>query len=127
VDLKNFVSEALYQIVAGIKSAQGKIKEFSDKEESKMSIPSIAPQAEVDDENELHDVHFEIALVVEEATPTTARLAVMGLSMIGKGSLEHIGSFVSRVKFSVPLGYSYMKKPPYISSHFKGWGLNNPH
>ena len=73
-------------------------------------------------------MHFDIALTIltEESEPSP-QLAVMGLTMISKGSLEQIGSLVSRVRFSVPVGYPYAVKQPYIPSHFKTWGLNNSH
>jgi predicted ester cyclase len=125
LDLKNFVSEALYQIIAGIKAAQERIKEFHSETEQKLSTPSIASQADLEHDSDLHDVQFEIALIVEEPSQSAARLSVMGLSMIGKGSFEHIGSFVSRVRFSVPVSYPYAAKHPYIPSNFKNWGLNS--
>lgn len=102
MELKNFISESLSQIVVGIKDAQERIAEFDSKVESKLT-------------GDYHDVYFDIALTVveEETDPSCSRLLVMGLSHLGMGSFEQMLSLVSRVKFSVPLSYAQIAKDRY--------------
>ncbi len=104
LDLKDFISESLYEIVWGINNAQERIAEFGSTVESKLT-------------NDYHDVFFDIALtVIEEGTePPCSRLLVMGLSHLGAGSFEQMLSLVSRVKFSVPLSYINGVKDKYPS------------
>ena len=43
MDLKNFVSESLYQIIAGIKDAQDKVAEVKVEKEPKFNAPYVVP------------------------------------------------------------------------------------
>lgn len=109
MDLKNFISEALCQIVTGIKSAQEKIGKVG--KEEPFNKAYIAPMSGLESENEIYDVYFDIALAVftEEASQSSEELHVLGLSSLnGKGPAEHLGSLVSRVRFSVPVIYPSM-------------------
>jgi hypothetical protein len=105
LNIKDFISESLYQIAGGIDVAQKRIaEEFDSKIEPKPT-------------DDYHNVYFDIALTVieEEADPTCSRLLVMGLSHLGVGSFEQMLSLVSRVKFSVPLSYAQTAKDKYPS------------
>lgn len=124
MDLKSFISESLYQIIAGIKAAQEKINELSGDEEISFNKAYIVPMPGFECENELHDVHFDIALTVSRGEPTqpSARLLVLGLSSLsGKGPIDQISSIASRIQFSVPVIYPAMSKQKTNSASFPHW------
>lgn len=103
MDLKNFITESLHQIVEGIHAAQEKIREFDCEIRSDI----------FNRKNEFHDVYFDIALtVIEEGPPS--KLLVMGFTQFGSESYEKLLSIVSRVKFSIPLTFPIQSKLSFV-------------
>ena len=110
LDLKNFITESLYQIVAGVNAAQKKIAGFNGEGESNF-------QAMISQKAHKPNVYFDVALSVLEnqSEPPGSTLLVMGLSNSNSKSYEQAISLVSRVKFSVSLNYAQAsaEKSPY--------------
>jgi hypothetical protein len=107
MDLKNFITESLYQIVGGINAAQEKIAEFNCEVESNFQKPTP--------ENDSHEVYFDVALTVvdEQSEPSSAKLLVMGFPHFGNVTFDQLRELVSRVKFSVPLSFVQATKEKY--------------
>ncbi len=112
MDLKNFITESLYQIVGGIKDAQKKIAASNYEKASDF-------QLKMSEKSNRHNVYFDIALTVvgdqsEESSPATLR--VMGLSNISTEG-EQPMPIVSRIRFSVSLIYTQASfdKNPFLS------------
>ncbi len=110
MDLKNFITESLYQIVGGIHAAKEKIAEVESDIEL-IKTPKLPPE----EEGEHHEIYFDVALTVidEKSEPSQSKLLVMGLSHLSLGSFEQMLSLVSRVKFSVPISFVHATKEQY--------------
>ena len=108
MDLREFVSETLTQIVEGVKSAQSKAAE------SGATVnPAIRASAELAGKQDFlptgagyaQSVQFDVALTVTEGTGTKGGIGVFaGAINLGSSGQSHDeSSSVSRVKFSVLL------------------------
>lgn len=115
MDLKNFVSESLYQIIAGIKDAQDKVAEVKVETEPKFNAPYVVPMPASDHDKKLYDVHFDVAVTVSDGISAQGGggLSVLGLTIGGNGKSEQNSSSVSRIKFTIPVSYPYMIKQHY--------------
>lgn len=108
MDLKEFVSSVLTQIVDGVREAQS-----SQSVESGLINPNLfASQGALHEKGHLvsrhgqlvQNVEFDVALTVNEGTQTKGGIGVCAGLIIGsQGQSDKSASSVSRVKFSVPL------------------------
>lgn len=108
MDLRDFVSETLTQIVEGVKSAQSKAAE---------SGATVNPHLTTAHEQAgkqgflwtgdayAQVVQFDVALTVTEGTGTKGGIGVFAgaINLGSSGQSQNESSSVSRVKFSVPL------------------------
>ncbi|OIQ94370.1 hypothetical protein GALL_236170 [mine drainage metagenome] len=109
MDLRDFVSETLTQIVEGVKSAQSKAEESGAKVNP--HLRTSFEQAgklgflQTGGDGFAQIVQFDVALTVTEGTGTKGGIGVFaGAINIGSsGQSQSESSSVSRVKFSVPL------------------------
>jgi hypothetical protein len=109
MDLKEFVSETLVQIVAGVKEAQSQAKELGAQVNPNLIGGSSSDAAK---EGYLRIaigyaqiVHFDVALTVTEGTGTKGGIGVftgaVNLGSTGQSKSESLSA--SRVQFSVPM------------------------
>lgn len=119
MDLKEFVSATLQQIMNGVQDAQDNVA--SDGEIN----PSVYMQrrtggsghgiVESDSGKWVHMVHFDVAVTVAESAGVTGGAGLM-VGLVGLGSRGETAteqSSVSRIKFEVPIAYpSQVQKPP---------------
>ena len=108
MDLKEFVSEALVQIISGVKDAQDKAIELGGKVNPRITGSSeYASQhgflRTADDPAQI--VQFDVALTVTEGTGTKGGIGVFAgaINLGSSGQSSNENSSVSRVKFAVPL------------------------
>ncbi len=116
MDLQEFVSSSITQIVDAIKKAQ---------EQSKDSGAWISPagldlpqslqtvEMEPDIHAYVHDVKFDIAVTVGTSQDASAgaKLQIFSASLGGGGSVEYNNAQVSRVKFSIPVVWPISVRP----------------
>lgn len=106
MELKEFIENALIQLLEGISSAQEKAKEIggevnpylNDESQSKHGfLNSSGDSAAV--------VNFDVALTATEGTGTKAGISVLGgaINLGAGGQSSNESSVVSRIKFSVPV------------------------
>lgn len=108
MDLREFVAEALAQIVEGVKDAQSRAKEHGARVN-----PALSTSAELAAKHGIliasgdaaQLVQFDVALTAKEGTGTKGGIGVvMGAFTLGStGQSQAENSSVSRVKFTVPL------------------------
>jgi len=108
MDLREFVSETLTQIVEGVKNAQNKAKESGATVNPRLmiSVELAAKQGFLSTEHgHAQFVQFDVALTVTEGTGTKGGIGVFaGAINLGSSGQSHDeSSSVSRVKFCVPL------------------------
>lgn len=107
MELKEFVSRTLEDILAGVNDAQKNI--------TGTHVGTVAPAIPVAVDGKLsypervNDIHFEIAVGVEEKSGSNASISVISAIVNGKlmgnsssGNLEH-----SKISFSVPVYFSH--------------------
>lgn len=118
MNLQNFVTESLLQIIDGIKDAQNKISAIEIPEDDKKYFtPYIAPTPLNIDKKiyENYDkIEFDIAITVSKDSTQSGkmRISVAGLEIDGRSqSLVNSHSSISRIKFSIPVIYPSMPKP----------------
>jgi len=109
MELKEFVSETLTQIIAGVKKAQDK-NNGDDLINPKIAIHgdkgnSIA--GEVNNRNVVHDVQFDVAVTAIDSDSSKAKIGVVsGIFNAGaEGKTENKNSSVTKIKFTVPIIY----------------------
>lgn len=111
MDLKQFVSKILQQIVGGVADAQA-----SSEEGGKINPPIMMNQKNdaaklkilrSDTGEGIHLVDFDVAVSVEESTETTGGVGlVVGPVVFGsRGQSNAENSSISRIKFAIPIAY----------------------
>ena len=112
MNLSEFVSESLRQIVEGVATAQSSSSEMGEVnpkiwlaqrgEAAKMKI------LESSSGKWIHMVDFDVAVTVAESTETKGGIGLfVGPVVLGsKGQSNAQDSTVSRIKFQVPIAYS---------------------
>jgi hypothetical protein len=110
IELKDFIKETLVQIIEGVKAAQ---------EETKTSNAEInAYPAKIDREkhtmsgSEIRNVEFDIAITTSKDEGAKARIGVVGGLFGGAAGadISHSNANQNRIKFSVPIQYTIMRK-----------------
>ena len=108
MDLKDFVSQTLTQIVAGVQESQA----FADQHAASVNPELSGTQAEAAKHGFLWSeagfaqiVSFDVALTVTEGTGTKGGIGVFAgaVTLGSSGQSATTNSSVSHVKFSVPL------------------------
>ena len=116
MDLREFVSAALQQVIAGIEDAQAVVE--GDGEINPNIWNSQRQDAakhkilESDGGKWIHLVEFDVAVTVAESTGTKGGIGlVVGPVALGsKGESNAQSSSVSRIKFEVPVAYPKKKR-----------------
>lgn len=110
MDLEQFVSTALTQIVRGVLSAQEKLKDTRAYVNPGLGTlpPSHGMSTVINADGSLQhlrDVEFDVALTVgdKQGADGGAGIKVFGAQLGATGSVAYENSSVSRVKFVVPL------------------------
>lgn len=105
MDLKNFVSETLQQIMSGVaeaqlQSEQGEVNPDISRAVSKEWAKSRTGRR-------VHNVNFDVAVTVGQSSETKGGIGlVVGPVLLGsKGQSNAENSSVSRIKFEVPITY----------------------
>ncbi|MBU1138835.1 MAG: hypothetical protein KKA76_07655 [Proteobacteria bacterium] len=115
MDLKEFVSESIIEIIEGIIDAQSRISSEDAQvapEMSKLYLNSQAGGASLalgkDKNNNLvHTLEFDVAVTANEGTETKGGIGVVaGVFALGsQGKSESNNQSISRLKFRVPVSF----------------------
>ena len=110
MELKEFVSEALIQIVVGVQEAQGELLQsnaeisprYSNRQQGMLEKHKILFSSKG---NIIQHVDFDVAVTASEGTGTKAGVGVIaGAFNLGtSGQSNQENQTVSRIKFSVPV------------------------
>lgn len=110
MELKEFISEALIQIVSGIEDAQGKIEgsnaeispRYDNRQQTMMDKLKLIQSSKG---NIIQNVDFDIAVSATEGTGTKAGVGVLAgvFNLEAGGSSNQENQTASRIKFSVPV------------------------
>ena len=105
MDLKNFVSDTITQIIEGIADAQIRIKENPSHATINPDPMHYTEAGNISQSRRIRDIEFDVALSVESTGSSGAKVSVIGGFFGGKveagtGSSE---GRVNRVNFSVPV------------------------
>lgn len=108
MDLKDFISQSLTQIMAGVKEAHSNIKGSGgwinpDIRHSK-SLPIVGMKGTA------HMVEFDVAVTVNEDSKVKGGTGIF-VGAVGLGLRSDIGSsdsVMSRIKFNIPVAYPRM-------------------
>ena len=108
MNLQDFVSETISQIVQGVVTAQKSAIEHGAHVNPRLTgtTESLSSQGLLwSGDNTAQVVHFDVALTITEGTGTKGGIGVFaGVVNLGStGQSKNESSSVSRVKFSVPL------------------------
>ena len=107
MQISEFVSQTLIQIVKGVELANTEFKKISQSAEADPSkafvksgdavVSALTP--------DIHEIHFDIAVTVESSKETQGSAGV-GISVVKlntQGQSSNSNSSISRVSFSIPL------------------------
>ena len=115
LQLSEFVSSTLEQIIAGAKKAQEAAREAGAAVNPPTRGSQTAGMREYHSGTFTQDVEFHVALTATSSEESAAGLRV-GLAWVGGGSIRGGSgserSEVSRVKFTVPIGLPVQLKQP---------------
>lgn len=110
MELKEFISEALVQIVAGIEDAQEKIEtsnaeispSYNNRQQNIMEKLNLIQSRKG---NVIQQVNFDIAVSATEGTGTKAGVGVLAgaFNLGASGSSNQENQTASRIKFAVPV------------------------
>lgn len=110
MDLKEFVSQSLQQIIEGVVLAQTAVHGTG----ARINPPMSSPAADLAKNGMVHTlpsgvatmVDFDVAVTVVEGTGTRAGIGVLGgiVSLGASGESNNQNQSVSRIKFRVPMG-----------------------
>lgn len=118
IQLKDFVSESLKQIIQGVQSAQ----DFAEENQAKVApagiygtTPEYAAQLGIIGKGEdyLIPIDFNIAVTASESEEASGGIGVL-VSVLGasvKGKSEETSSTVSRIKFIIPISLPKQGNP----------------
>jgi len=93
MELKEFISQTLVEIVEGVQDAKDTAKHGT-----------IMPQSRA---GTAQQVHFDVAVTTTSSTTGGGKVSVMGIGGEIGGQSEH--QAVSRIKFDVPIRFSHAK------------------
>lgn len=112
MDLKEFITETIVQIVEGVVDAQDKTKESGARVSPKLTGgASLGAQHGFlgADGGATQVVQFDVALTAKEGTGTKGGIGIVSVivSLGASGESHEENASVSRVKFSVPVTLPY--------------------
>lgn len=115
MELREFVSLALREIVEGVAEAQGKVAGGEINPKIWMHQREAAAKMKILESNAgkwIHLVEFDVAVTVAEGTATKGGLGlVVGPVALGSsGQSSNQSSTVSRIKFEVPVAWPEKSK-----------------
>src|SRR5262245_36894931 len=131
MNLEDFVASSLSQISAGIKKAQeraadtgvwinpaGQIQGHQDR---------LSIEAELGANVYLENVEFDVAVTAatDQSAGATGGIRVLGLQLGAEGAVKYENASVSRVKFSVPVAWPYVRRSDLETSRQKANELEN--
>jgi len=118
MELKEFISEALIQIVLGVEDAQGKIEgsnaeispRYHNRQQDTLEKLKVVRSSKG---NIIQHVDFDVAVSVTEGTGTKAGIGVLAgaFNLGASGSSNQESQTASRIKFSVPVTLPIAKEP----------------
>ncbi|MEE9131239.1 MAG: hypothetical protein V3T84_14560 [Phycisphaerales bacterium] len=120
MELQEFITESLTQILTGVKAAEERAGEHGGVINPRVRSPGGDKRPVIVSGTGLRPaetVHFDVAVTVVEGTQAKAGIGVVaGVFGIGaKGSSTAESSSISRLKFSVPIAFPFMdpqENPP---------------
>jgi hypothetical protein len=115
VELKEFVSLALQQIVSGVAEAQNSVEGGEINPKIWMNQRDAAAKMKILESNSgkwIHLVEFDVAVTVAEDTKTKGGLGlIVGPVVLGtQGQSSNQSATVSRIKFEVPVAWPEKSK-----------------
>lgn len=101
LDIKDFIAETLGQIAQGVSAAASSVNSNNG---ICMVSPAAAPTSY---EHNTREVQFDIALTVidDSAAAGGGKVKVLGVQLGAEASTSKQNSTVSRIQFSVPIGF----------------------
>lgn len=106
MELKQFISQALQDILGGVIDAQAKVKDG-------IIIPNVAKTFQSVDTgiSDIQTVEFEVSVTADKKTGSEAKLSVVAAVIGGnvKGNLNQSSSNVSKLNFKVPVQFPQHK------------------
>jgi hypothetical protein len=106
MELKQFISQALQDIIGGVSDAQEKVKNGS-------IIPNVAKTFQSVDYgiSDIQTVEFEVSVTADKKTGSEAKLSVVAAVIGGniKGKLDQSSSNVSKLSFKIPIQFPQHK------------------
>ncbi len=114
MELKDFVADALSQIMAGVKDAAsregmvGTVSPAFKARPTDAAAPDAAKQRDVDWEKYVHNVEFDIAVTITNKITGGGKAGVHILSVINfgaEGTTSRENIVVNKIKFAVPVIY----------------------
>lgn len=116
MELKDFVGQALVEIVEGVTAAQSKLGESGVHVNPRLSTQ----QGTLESKGKLVStygrlvqlVEFDVAVTVNEATGTKGGIGIVGgiINLGTQGQSSESNSALSRIKFSVPMSLPEVQK-----------------
>jgi len=102
MELDEFVTETLNQIIKGVKEAQAINKDNINPNVTYMPVVETNS-----DGNMIHNINFDVAVTASDGDSSKAKIGVVsGIFNAGaEGQTETKNSSVTRIKFSVPITY----------------------
>ena len=116
MDLKQFITETLVQIAAGIEAVQAQLKEAGSAAivNTNMTVTDVRHLVTGGRRRPVEFVEFDVAILANEGTETKAGIGLTVASLLrldaGGKSTESAGR-ESRIKFKVPMSYPMHKYP----------------
>jgi len=115
MELKQFVSETLKEIIEGVTNAQEEVTKGAVNPKIWMSQRGEANKMKILESNAgewIHMVDFDVAVTVVEGTESKGGIGlVVGPVALGsKGQSNSENSSISRIKFQVPVAYPDKEK-----------------
>ena len=118
MNLQNFITESLLQVIKGIKDAQNKINITDIPEDDKKYFTSYIAPTPLNVDKKIYENHdkieFDVAITVSKDSTKTGKfhITVAGVEIDGRSQTSaNSHSSVSRIKFSIPVIYPSMPKP----------------
>ena len=104
MELREFISESLKQIIAGVKQA----RDYAKGDEARIN-PSVTPRPgslyHMASNTHLQDIEFDVAVTVTEEKEKAGKISVLAGIFGGEagGQSRASNASISRIKFSVPV------------------------
>ncbi len=119
MNLEEFVTESLVQLVEGVSTAQLRIHKGATINPKQRSTKPRS--VEYGTGIPVQEIEFDIAVTVDEGKQTKGGIGVVaGVFALGsQGQSSAATQSVSRIKFSVPISFPHVNKPEYMSERDK--------